>query len=142
MISLLSLQWSTRLHSVQCRCFSLNRPGLPSCPPLSSWLHAAALCVFNTVTLLLRGALTRSGRSGSSTSRAGPTTAFPTMPQACWASSGESSPKLWPTRGPWWSTAGQSHKVTVSRTCNFQPLKVFFFFFPPVVLTGAAALVG
>lgn len=72
-----------------------------------SHLAAAALCVFNTMTLFLREGLMRSGRYGSSTSPAGLTTACPITPQACWDLLGESSPRPWTTLGPWWFTAGQ-----------------------------------
>lgn len=79
--------------------------------PYTLWIlgrvAAATLCVFNTMTLLLREELTRSGRYGSSTSPAGLTTASPITPQACWDLLEESSPRPWTTLGPWWFTAGQ-----------------------------------
>lgn len=81
---------SHRTHSV----FSVVSP--PRC-----------VCVLNTMTLLLREGLTRSGRYGSSTSPAGLTTVCPITPQACWDLLGESSPRPWTTLGPWWFTAGQ-----------------------------------
>lgn len=64
------------------------------------------LRVFNMMSLFLREGLMRSGRSDSFTSQAGRTTACPIMPPACWGLLGESSPRLWPTLGPWWFTAG------------------------------------
>lgn len=74
---------------------------LTTSPPSS-----AALCVFNVMTLFLREGLTRSGRSDSFTSRGGRTTGCHITPRACWGLLGESSPRLWPTLGPWWFTAG------------------------------------
>lgn len=92
--------------------FALEGPLTPSvhcilCRLTTSPPSSAALCVFNTMTLFHREGLTRSGRYGSFTSRAGRTTACPITPRACWGLLGESSPRPWPTRGPWWFTAGR-----------------------------------
>lgn len=76
------------------------------CHLTTSPSSCAALCVFNTVTLFHREGLMRSGRFDSFTSRVGRTTACPIMPRACWGLLGESSPRPWPTRDPWWFTAG------------------------------------
>ncbi len=48
----------------------------------------------------------RFGKSGSSISPAGPITAFPATPQACWASSARSSSSILQTQDPSWYTAG------------------------------------
>lgn len=111
------------LHLIHC-CICSARTSRSICTVFFS----PALCVFNMMTLFLREALMRSGRSGSFTSPAGRTTACPTTPRVCWGSSAESSPRRWPTPGPWWFTAGVwCEETELFVSAAVVPDSLFFF---------------
>jgi len=73
-------------------------------PVTLKWWHL--LILSSPHAPVCRRVTMRFGKSGSSISPAGPITAFPATPQACWASSARSSSSILQTQDPSWYTAG------------------------------------
>lgn len=69
--------------------------------------HMKLRCNGSPVCVFFRRVIMRSVNSASSTSPAGPTTAFPATPPDCSASYGRSSSSTRLTLGPLWHTAGK-----------------------------------